>query len=86
MFCQCGFDKLLILHFQLRSAVLGWSTNIYLQANLASTATYFYAYLEFKRAPRNHIKKLPLDWQYLVKTTNITGFTLNLLIMIVIKN
>ena len=61
---------------QLRSAAIGWSTDIYLQANQASAATLFYTNLGFEKAEDNCIEELPMDWQTIVNRDNIEGFYL----------
>ena len=42
VFRECGFGTFLLVLVQMRSAILEWSTDIYLQANQSSPAVGFY--------------------------------------------
>ena len=46
----------------MRSEILGWSTNIFLQANQNSPAVNFYTKLGFVKMKSNNVSELPITW------------------------
>ena len=58
---------------------MGFSTNIYLQANQESGAVVFYKNVGFEKAAQNHVEELPINWQHKVNLTNIPNFYLKFL-------
>ncbi len=59
LFHQCGLGKLILILIHSMSAVKGWNTSIYLQANQAQEATKFYGNLGFVKMASNSVTELP---------------------------
>ncbi len=58
-FRSCGIGTFLISLVQMRSALFGWKTDVYLQVNQGSNSVHFYEKLGFQKAPSNKKKELP---------------------------
>lgn len=67
-FQNCGLGSFLLMLTQIRSAVLGWSTDIYLQVNKSSPAAKFYEQVGFQRTASNEISELPGNWPNKIAT------------------
>ena len=55
---------------QMRSEILGWSTNIFLQANQNSPAVNFYTKLGFVKMKSNNVSELPITWAPYINNSN----------------
>ena len=61
-FRRCGLGSLVILLAQICSISLGWSLDVYLQANQLAQAVSFYKIIGFTKAASNTLEELPETW------------------------